>query len=71
MFQEGIFRELILQLFEVAVRVESESAARVANPDLGGRDGLSLLLGWPFVLRVGNHNWVIFAEMLTPSVHIE
>jgi len=59
----------ILQRFEVAVRVEFGPAARVANPDLGGRDGLSLLLGWPFVLSIRNYDWVIFAEMLTPSVH--
>lgn len=67
--QEDIIRELILQRFEVAVRVEFGPAARVANPDLGGRDGLSLLLGWPFVLSIRNYDWVIFAEMLTPSVH--
>jgi len=43
--QEGIIGELILRCFEVAVREEFKDAARVANPDLGGRDGLSLLLG--------------------------
>jgi len=66
---EGIIGEL--QRFEVVVEEEFEYAARVANPDLGDRDGLSLLLGCPFVLRVGNHNWVIFAEVLTSSIHIE
>lgn len=43
---------------------------RVANPDLGGCDGRSLFLGWSFVLSIANHDWMIFAEMLTPSVHI-
>lgn len=69
MLQEGIIQELVLQFFQSTIGVDFKSPVRVANPDLGGCDGLSLLLGWPFVLKVRNHDWAIYAEMLTPSVH--
>lgn len=65
--QEGIIREFVLQRFEVVIGVKVELAARVANPNLGDRDGLSLLFGWPFVLGVGNQNWTVFTKMLAPS----
>ena len=54
--QEDIIRELILQRFEVVIRVKIELAAQVANPNLDDQNGVSLLFGWSFILTVRYHN---------------